>query len=190
MADSMIRGKRVSARTPEQIRERLAELEETAQVAAVNAKRALDSLDAAHVRGHALLEKLCRYERGVRTRQPKFVNSDDIRRQMTANLVEAILAGAFVAVPVDDGAPAAGVRFVDTEPARLYEELRITAAATRAEARVFAAEHARTLRKAEQAAVMERYRRAVKGNDPYELAAAQKALPTLPDVNTLTTKDL
>lgn len=190
MADSMIRGKRVSARTPEQIRERLAELEETAQVAAVNAKRALDSLGAAHVSGHNLLEKLCRYERGVRTRQPKFVNDDETRRQLTADLVEAILAGGFIAVPVDDGAPAAGVRFVDTEPSRLYEELRITAADARADARSFAAEHAETLRKEETRQAARRVKQALKGDDPVEIAAAIKGLPTVPDENTLTTAGL
>jgi hypothetical protein len=187
---TMVRGRFSSTNTPAQIRERLAELEEIAQAAAVNAKRALDSIGRAHVSGHALLSEICHYERGIRTRQPKFVNSDDTRRQLTADLVEAVIAGGFIAVPVDDGAPAAGVRFVDTEPARLYEELRITAAATRADARSFAAEHAEALRKEEAKEAARRVKQALKGDDPVEIAAAIKGLPAVPDENTLTTADL
>jgi hypothetical protein len=189
-SDPMVRGKYASTRTPAQVRSRLAELEESAQVAAVNSRRALESLGTAHSSGHALLKPLCVYERGVRTRQPKFVNDDETRRQLTADLVEAILAGGFIAVPVDDGAPAAGVRFVDTEPARLYEELRITAAEARAEARAFAAEHAQALRQDNEKLAAKRVRDALKGDDPLEIAAAIKGLPAVPDENTLTTADL
>jgi hypothetical protein len=178
--------------TPSAIREQLARLEETAQVAAVNAKRALDSIGRAHDNGHQLLAKLCDYERGVRTRKPgaKYVNSEDTRRQLTEAIVEAVVAGGFIAVPVDDGAPAAGVRFVDPRPSALYESLRIEAANTRADARAFAAEHAQTLREEDERQAARRVKQALKGDDPVEIAAAIKGLPAVPDENTLTTADL
>lgn len=181
-----------TAPKPAWIREQLATKEERAQRAATKAKQALDNLGQSHFNGHALLEKLCDYERGVRTRKPgaKYVNSEETRRKLTAAIVEAVTKGHFIAVPVDDGAPAAGVRFVDPRPSALYESLRIEAANTRADARAFAAEHAQTLREEDERQAARRVKQALKGDDPVEIAAAIKGLPAVPDENTLTTADL
>jgi hypothetical protein len=141
------------------------------------------------VRTARTLHDLCTYEHGVRTRRPGFVEDNANRHKLAREILDKVAEGHFVVEPVDPQIQAKGFVFVDRGPSMVIESLCEVRDQTREARRAFAAEHAETLAGAARAAVMDRYRAAVGGNDPAELAAALRKLPAIPNVNTLTTDD-
>jgi hypothetical protein len=175
--------------TVDAIRSKLAKLERL-EVEAANAVRdAKARLAEGKVNGLLLLHDICTYEHGVLTRRPGFKDNEATRRQLTTELAQKLIDGVYVAVPVDPGVPARGIVFHDRSVLLLIDQLETALEGARQVRRSFYEEHRDILREDEQRRKMERYRRAVEGDDPIELLEAQRALGVLPET-ALTTEDL
>ena len=178
--------------TVAQIRKRLAELERLEAQAANKVKDAEARLEEGKADGQLLIDEITSWCRDIKVRRPGAVYSEATARELTRQFAQKLLDDPIVAVPANPTMPQAGdpIRFENRAGALLLGQYQSAYEAARQVARDFRAQHGQTLRDAERGAVMARYRAALEGDDPYELAAAQRALPTIPDVNTLTTQDL
>ena len=143
---------------------------------------------AGAIAGAEILRELYAYHHGVAIR--RHPPDPDRARALSDAVIERLAQGDLVLVPRDERQPLAGLLVVDPAPAELERELHATKLAAEKELTDFRTEHAELLAAAASKQVADRVRRALKGNDVTEMAAAIKSLPAVPDQNTMTTADL